>query len=91
MQAVQTSIRPVFKYAYLITFFALLAGFFHPIITMTGFGDNVLAILMLFVGTTGGVLLIKSAESKNTEVLMIAGFVLIGVATFFIFLLSGRL
>ena len=54
-----------FKYVYLIVFFALLAGFFYPLITDTGFGIVIIGVLVLFVGLAGGVLIYKSASSEN--------------------------
>lgn len=91
MQAILTSIRPVFKYVYLMTFFTLLAGFFHPMIYQYSFDSTIFAIFVLFIGLAGGVVLVKSTESKHAEVLMGTGFVLIGISLYFIFLLTGRL
>ncbi len=54
-----------FKYTYLIAFFALLSGFFHPLITNTGFGIVIFGVLILFVGLTGGILLYKSVKSEK--------------------------
>jgi hypothetical protein len=73
-----SKIRPVFKYVYLMTFFALLAGFFHPLIRQASFDNNVFAILVLFIGLAGGVMLIGSTESKYVNVMMGTGFVLLG-------------
>jgi hypothetical protein len=84
-------IRPVFKYVYLMTFFALLAGFFHPIIRQSSFDGNLLGIFVLFLGTAGGVLLYKSTESQQPSWLMGVGFGLIGISLYFILLIAGRL
>lgn len=54
-----------FKYIYLVVFFALLAGFFHPLITDTSFVRVIAGVLILFLGLTGGVLLYKSTLSTK--------------------------
>ena len=51
-----------FKYIYLVVFFALLAGLFHPLITDTSFDGVIFGILILFVGLAGGILLYRSAQ-----------------------------
>jgi len=90
-EALTSTIRPVFKYVYLMTFFALLAGFFHPVVKGIGFDANILGIFILFVGVAGGALLYKAPDTKYPEVLMGMGFILIGISFWFIFLLAGRL
>jgi len=81
-----------FKYIYLVAFFALLSGFFHPLITNTSFDSVVIGVLVLFVGLAGGVLLYKSATSENKRGISLAGgFILIGISLFYIFQLSGRI
>ena len=86
------TIRPVFKYVYLMTFFTLLAGFFYPLIRQLSFDGTVIAILTLFIGLAGGVMLYKSSEvERYVEVFMATGFALIIVSTYLIFMLSGRL
>ena len=80
-----------FKYVYLIVFFALLAGFFYPLITDTGFGIVIIGVLVLFVGLAGGVLIYKSASSENRRgIFLSGGFVLIAISLFYIFQLTGR-
>jgi len=80
-----------FKYIYLVAFFALLAGFFHPLITNTSFDSVVIGVLVLFVGLAGGVLLYKAATSeKKREIFLGGGFTLIGISLFYIFQLTGR-
>ena len=44
-----------FKYVYLAIFFALLSGFFHPLITNTSFDIVVIGSLVLAVGLAGGI------------------------------------
>ena len=63
-----------FKYVYLIVFFALLSG-----------------ILVLFLGLAGGVLLYKTTTSETKrEIFFVVGFILIGISTYLIFQLTGR-
>lgn len=57
-----------FKYVYLIIFFALLAGFFYPLITDTSFIGVIIGVLILFLGLAGGILLYRSTlfeKKKN--------------------------
>ena len=80
-----------FKYVYLVAFFALLAGFFHPLITNTSFDSVVVGVLVLFVGLAGGVLLYKAATSeKRRGIFLGGGFALMAISLHYIFQLSGR-
>lgn len=79
-----------FKYVYLIAFFALLSGFFHPLIINTSFDSVIIGILVLFVGLAGGVLLYKSTVSKRRGIFLIGGFSLISISLFYIFQITGR-
>ncbi len=80
-----------FKYIYLVVFFALLAGFFHPLITNTSFDSVIVGVLVLFVGLAGGVLLYKSATSeKKRELFLGGGFALIAISLYYIFQITGR-
>ena len=80
-----------FKYVYLVAFFALLAGFFHPLITNTSFDGVVIGVLVLFVGLAGGILLYKAATSENKRIIFLgAGFTLMTISLYFIFVLTGR-
>jgi len=79
------------KYIYLVAFFALLAGLFHPLITNTSFVDVILGILILFVGLAGGVLLYKTATSENRRgIFLVGGFILMAISLYYIFQLTGR-
>ncbi|HJJ21784.1 MAG: hypothetical protein MT332_01400 [Candidatus Nitrosopumilus limneticus] len=81
-----------FKYGYLIIFFALLSGFFHPLITNTSFDSVISGILVLFLGLAGGVLLYRSTTSqKRKEIFFGVGFTLIGISTYFIYRLIGAI
>jgi hypothetical protein len=80
-----------FKYVYLIAFFALLSGFFHPLITNTSFDSVVIGIIVLFIGLAGGVLLYKSAISeKRRGIFLGGGFTLVSISLFYIFQITGR-
>jgi hypothetical protein len=80
-----------FKYVYLIAFFALLSGFFHPLITNTNFDSVVVGIMILFIGLAGGVLLYKYAISEKKRIIFLGGgFALIAISLFFIFQITGR-
>jgi len=81
-----------FKYVYLVSFFALLAGFFHPLITNTSFYGVVIGVLILFVGLAGGVLLYKSATSENRRGIFLGGgFTLMTISLYYIFQITGRI
>jgi len=80
-----------FKYIYLVAFFALLSGFFHPLITNTSFDGVLVGVLILFVGLAGGVLLYKAAISENRRGIFLGGgFALMGISLYYIFQLTGR-
>jgi len=80
-----------FKYVYLIAFFALLSGFFHPLITNTSFDSVIIGVIILFIGLAGGVLLYKSAISeKRREIFLSGGFALVAISLFYIFQITGR-
>ncbi len=53
------------KYVYLIFFFALIAGVFHPLITGASFNPVIIGSLVLFVGLAGAVLVYKAASSEK--------------------------
>jgi hypothetical protein len=81
-----------FKYIYLVAFFALLAGFFHPLITNTSLDSVVIGVLILFVGLAGGVLLYKAATSeKKREIFLGGGFILMAISLYYIIALTGRI
>lgn len=81
-----------FKYVYLITFFALLSGFFHPLITDTSFDSVVIGVIVLFVGLSGSILLYKAAISEKRRMIFLGvGFALISISLFYIFQITGRI
>ena len=80
-----------FKYVYLIIFFALLSGFFHPLITNTSFDIVIIGSLVLSVGLAGGILLYKASTSDTKkEIFFAGGFGLIGISIYYIFEYSGK-
>ncbi len=79
------------KYVYLVVFFVLLAGFFHPIITETSFDNVITGTLILFVGLAGGVLVYKAATSESKRrIFFSGGFGLIAISLYFVFQMTGR-
>ena len=89
----KTSIKMLtgFKYVYLVAFFALLAGFFHPLITNTSFDGVIIGVLVLFVGLAGGVLLYRAATSESKRAIFLGGgFGLMSISLYYIFQLTGR-
>ena len=80
-----------FKYVYLIIFFALLSGFFHPLITDISFDSVVIGVIVLFVGLAGSILLYKAAISEKRRLIFLGvGFALISISLFYIFQITGR-
>ncbi len=86
-----SKIRTGFKYVYLVMFFALLAGFFHPLITGNSFDTVVLGVIVLFVGLAGAILVYKSASSEKRRIMYFGGgFGLIAISLALIFQFTGR-
>ena len=80
------------KYVYLVIFFVLLAGFFHPIITGASFDTVITGTLILFVGLAGAVLVYKAATSDSRRGIYLGGgFGLIAISLAYILQLTGRL
>ena len=80
------------KYVYLIFFFALIAGIFHPLITGASFNPVIIGSLVLFVGLAGGVLVYKAASSeKRRGIFLGGGFGLIAISLFYIISMTGRI
>ena len=79
------------KYVYLIAFFMLLSGFFHPIITGASFDSVITGTLILFVGLAGGVLVYKAGTSdKRRGIYLGGGFGLIAISLAYVLQLTGR-
>jgi len=61
-----TVLSQIPRYAYLLAFFALLAGIFVPLITyQTSFDAVILGVAALFLGLAGAILLFKAATSDE--------------------------
>ena len=79
------------KYVYLVIFFVLLAGFFHPLITGNSFDTVVLGVIVLFVGLAGAILVYKSTSSEKRRIMYFGGgFGLIAISLALIFQFTGR-
>jgi len=91
MSKLNTKVITGVKYIYLVVFFALLAGFFHPIITDTSFDNVIIGTLVLFIGLAGGVLVYKAVTSVSKRGIFFGGgFGLIAISLYFIFQMTGR-
>ena len=79
------------KYVYLVFFFALLAGFFHPLITGASFDNVIFGVIILFVGLAGAVLVYKASTSENRRAIYLGGgFALIAISFAYIIQFTGR-
>ena len=78
------------RYAYLLAFFALLAGIFYPLITyQTSFDLVIQGIATLFLGLIGAIILFKGISSDKRRGIFIAvGFALIVISLVLIFVLQ---
>ena len=54
-----------FKYLYLLAFFALLSGFFHPFLAGSSIIIVIIGVAVLFAGLTGGILLYKATTYER--------------------------
>ena len=91
MSKLNTRVIAGVKYIYLIFFFALLAGFFHPLITGNSFDSVLIGTLVLFVGLAGAVLVYKASTSENRRAIyMGGGFGLIAISFAYILSITGR-
>jgi len=79
------------KYVYLILFFALLSGFFQPLIAGATFDNVIFGVIILFVGLAGAVLVYKAATSENRRGIYLGGgFGLIAISFAYILQFTGR-
>ena len=93
MQKGGSKILTGIKYVYLIFFFALLSGLFYPIIERGASANGVvIGVIVLFIGLAGALLLYKAGTSdKRQKTYLIAGFVILAIATLLVFAAAGRL
>ena len=78
------------KYAYLLGFFALLAGTFHPFITDTSKENLVYGIIILFIGIAGAILVYKGIRSQKQLILTTSGLALMIISLFLIYQIADR-
>ena len=85
-----TILSQIPRYAYLLAFFALLAGIFFPLIThQTSFDIVIQGIAALFLGLVGAILLFKGVTSDKRRGIFIAiGFALIAISLALIMMLQ---
>ena len=85
-----TILSQIPRYAYLLAFFALLAGIFFPLITQqVSFDPVIQGIAALFFGLIGAILLFKGASSgKGHRIFIVVGFALITISLALIFMLQ---
>ena len=85
-----TILAQIPRYAYLLAFFALLAGVFYPLISIqTSFDPVILGTATLFLGLAGAILLFKGVTSdKRREIFIVIGFALITISLALIFMLQ---
>ena len=83
----RTVLAQIPRYAYLLGFFLLLSGIFHPLITPGVSFDLVIqGTATLFVGLVGGIFLFKAATSSERQVVFISvGFALLATSLVLIF------
>jgi len=85
-----TILSQIPRYAYLLAFFALLAGIFYPLITLrTSFDPVIQGTAVLFLGLAGAILLFKAVTSdKRRGIFITIGFALIAISLALIFMLQ---
>ena len=85
-----TILSQIPRYAYLLAFFALLAGIFVPLIShQVSFDAVIQGTATLFLGLIGAILLFKGTTSDKRRGIFIAvGFALISIALALIFVLQ---
>jgi len=88
--SLNTILSQIPRYAYLLAFFALLAGIFVPLITyQTSFDAVIQGIATLFLGLAGAILLFKGVTSDKRRGIFIAiGFALTTISLALIFFLQ---
>ncbi len=88
-----TILSQIPRYAYLLAFFALLAGIFFPLITyQISFDVVIQGIATLFLGLAGAILLFKGVTSDKRRGIFIAiGFALIAISLALIFMLQEHM
>ena len=85
-----TILAQIPRYAYLLAFFALLAGVFVPLITyQISFDAVIQGTATLFLGLTGAILLFKGVTlDKRRGIFIAIGFTLVAISLALIFVLQ---
>jgi len=85
-----TILSQIPRYAYLLAFFALLAGIFVPLITyQTSFDAVIQGTATLFLGLTGAILLFKGVTlDKRRGIFIAIGVTLVAISLALIFVLQ---
>ena len=85
-----TILSQIPRYAYLLAFFALIAGIFVPlIIHQISFDTVIQGVVTLFLGLIGAILLFKGVTSDKRRGIFIAiGFTLMATSLAFIFFIQ---
>jgi len=79
------------KYGYLTVFFALLSGLFYPFIQGGTLDYTIYAVIILFVGLAGGIMIYKASTSdKKRGIYLGIGLGLVAVSLLFVLELTGR-
>lgn len=87
-----SGIASILKYVYIIGFFMLLSGFFHPLISGARFDSVIYGSLVLLLGLAGGILLYTSINVENKKMILLgAGLGLLALSAYLVFLLAGSL
>ena len=82
------------RYVYILVFFVLISGIFHPLITQNPLEQNLNNVIsgtvILFLGLVGAILVYKGiTANKNRAAVVSIGFVLIAVSLALIFTIAG--
>jgi len=86
-----TILSQIPRYIYLVAIFALLSGFFFPLITTgadSAFSFVIGGTAILFLGLSGGILIFKATSNKRQGISLAVGLALIAVSVALIFLLQ---
>ena len=82
------------RYVYILVFFVLISGIFHPLITQNPLEQNLNNVIsgtvILFLGLVGAILVYKGTTANKNRVAVVSlGFVLIAVSLALIFTIAG--
>ena len=87
-----STILRISKYVYLIAFFLLLAGVFHPVVTGGPADAVVYGTLSLLLGLGAALPLFKAASDEKHRLFYLGvGVGLIALSLLFVFIITGRI